>query len=78
MLPPVTSMRLPQKRRQQKAPQDFIARLAALVPKPRVTLRRLYSRVCSQQPVPGAGDIGQAGQGEPGSLEGGYGGANTG
>ena len=43
-------------------PLDFIARLAALVPKPRVNLS-VSRRLCAKQPIPGARDAGQAGQG---------------
>jgi hypothetical protein len=50
-------------------PLDFIARLAALVPKPRVNLTPLPRRVCPKQRAPRAGDQGPAGQGckRPGS-----------
>ena len=43
-------------------PLDFIARLAALVPRPRVNLTR-FRRVRAQQRPPFTGDAGQAGQG---------------
>ena len=42
-------------------PLDFIAKLAALVPKPRVNLTR-FRRVCTQQQTPRPGDHGEAGQ----------------
>ncbi len=42
---------------------DFIARLAALVPKPRVNLTRFHGVFRPQQQSPCAGDAGEAGEG---------------
>ena len=47
-------------------PLDFIARLAALVPKPRVNLTGFHGVVCPQQQAPRPGNPGEAGQGEQG------------
>jgi len=44
-------------------PLDFIARLAALVPKPRVNLTRPWC-VCAEQQAPSVGHAGKAGQGQ--------------
>jgi len=53
-------------------PLDFIARLAALVPKPRVNLTRFQWRICPQQSRPRPGDIREAGKGrQTQSLRGG-------
>ncbi|GHL51337.1 hypothetical protein ECZU29_61870 [Escherichia coli] len=46
-------------------PLDFIARLAALVPKPRVNLTRFHG-VFAQQSAPGVGHAGKTGQGQQG------------
>jgi len=45
-------------------PLDFIGRLAALVPKPRVNLTRFHGVFAPEQPTPRPDDAGQAGQGQ--------------
>jgi hypothetical protein len=46
-------------------PLDFIARLAALVPKPRVNLTRFHGwRVCAERPTPCDHHTREAGQGQ--------------
>ncbi len=49
-------------------PVDFIAKLAALVPKPRVNLTR-FQGVRPEQQTPSMGDASQAGQGHPVPIE---------
>jgi hypothetical protein len=58
-------------------PLDFIARLAALVPNPRVNLTRFHG-VFAPNSKYRARDAGQAGQGRPARHKSGPGGANTG
>jgi len=45
-------------------PLDFIARLAALVPKPRVNLTRFHGVFAPASQTPCAGDAGEAGEGQ--------------
>lgn len=59
-------------------PLDFIARLAALVAKPRVNLTPLHGVFAPNSRYRGAGDEGHAGQGRPASRDWGSGGAHTG
>ena len=47
----------------QAGPLDFIARLAALVPKPRLNLTRFHGVFDPQQSRPPLGDTGEAGEG---------------
>ena len=50
-------------------PLDFIAKLAALVPKPRVNLTTLPRRLCTEQQTPSSSNTRQAGQ-KPDKSEG--------